>query len=259
MTDPRHRPGPLSAALVALALVVGWPLPGTADQHDDDALIGQAVYDQLKTGGQIVTESHYVPVLRSVGAKIEAAAQPHWFNERFYVIRGNAINAFSAPGGFVFVNEGLLRTINNADELANVLGHETAHLVLGHVQARSQVAQQRETILGGLALVLGQKNAGKVTTVANVSAYSFLNFSRQQEYAADELGAKLAAQAGYNPWGAVWFFKQLERVVGDAGYEQYVQEHPSTDDRIGKIEQFLHDNAATYARWKDQQPPTTGL
>jgi beta-barrel assembly-enhancing protease len=77
-----------------------------ADEHEDDAMIGQKVYDDLRAKLLIVDDSPYVPILRKVGAKIAKAAEPHWFNERFYVVRGNEINAFSAPGGFVFVNEG---------------------------------------------------------------------------------------------------------------------------------------------------------
>jgi predicted Zn-dependent protease len=264
VNDARYRFAARCGAVLLAAAValIGTAAPLAADQREDDAVLGQSVYDDLKAKLQIVDDSAYLPVLRKVGAKVAAAAQPHWFDERFYVVRGNEINAFSAPGGFVFVDEGLLRTLNNVDELANVLGHETAHLVLGHVQART-AQEQRKNILFGVGKVAVDKASHGVQNTFNAATkmgnYTFLNFTRTQEYAADELGAKLAAKAGYNPWGTVWFFKQLERVVGDSGYEQYVQEHPSTADRIGKVEQYLHDNAAAYQRWTNREPPTTSL
>jgi predicted Zn-dependent protease len=263
VNDTRHRFAVRClAAASSLALVLIASAPVRADQHDDDSALGQKVYDDLKVKLQIVDDSHYLPVLRRVGAKVALAAQPHWFEERFYVVRGNDVNAFSAPGGFVFVDEGLLRALNNVDELANVLGHETAHLVLGHVQAKATQAN-RTGIFAGVGKILTSKSSQGVQNTFDVATkmgnYSFLNFSRQQEFAADELGAKLAAQAGYNPWGTVWFFEQLQRLVGDSGYEQYVQQHPSTSDRVAKIEQYLHNNAAEYARWKNRQPPTTSL
>jgi predicted Zn-dependent protease len=152
--------------------------------------------------------------------------------------------------------------LNNVDELANVLGHETAHLVLGHVQAKTQ-QEHRKNVLFGLGKIMANKASQQTQNTfdaaTKVGNYTFLNFTRQQEYAADELGAKLAAKAGYNPWGTVWFFEQLERLVGDAGYEQYTQQHPSTADRIGKIEQYLHANSKDYARWHNRQPATTSL
>jgi predicted Zn-dependent protease len=226
--------------------------------------MGLGVYDDLKAKGQVAEGSPYLPILRRVGDRLSAAARPHWFTERFYVVRGNQINAFSAPGGYVFVNEGLLRTINSTDELANVLGHETAHLVLGHVQAKVQ-QQKRKNFLTNIGKALAgkgpQSSQGSQNTfdiATKMGNYSFLNFTRQQEYAADELGAKLAAKAGYNPWGTVWFFNDLGRLVGDAGFEQYVQEHPSTSDRTDRITHYLREGA-TFARWKNRPPTTTGL
>ena len=264
MTQTRFRF--IARTLAASAAAASAPLfaavPVRADDHEDDALLGQHVYDDLRTKMQIVDDSPYVSVLRSVGARVARAAEPHWFNERFYVVRGDNPNAFSAPGGFVFVNEGLLRAVNNVHELANVLGHETAHLVLGHVQGKLRQEQRKKTLLGVGGLFVKKESLGSQNTfdaATKMGNYSFLNFTRQQEYAADELGAKLAAKAGYNPWGTVWFFQHLERLVGDAGYEQYVQQHPSTSDRISKIERYLTDNAAQYARWKNRQPPGTSL
>ncbi|MDB5095234.1 MAG: peptidase Ste24p [Candidatus Eremiobacteraeota bacterium] len=248
------------AVTLAIGLATVCAAPAQADQSDDETM-GLGVYDDLKAKGQVVEGSPYLPILRRVGDRLSAAARPHWFTERFYVVRGNQINAFSAPGGYVFVNEGLLRTINNTDELANVLGHETAHLVLGHVQAKVQ-QQKRKSFLTNIGKALtGKGSTGSQNTfdaATQIGNYSFLNFTRQQEYAADELGAKLAAKAGYNPWGTVWFFNELGRLVGDAGYEQYVQEHPSTSDRTERIARYLRDGTA-YARWKNRPPTTTGL
>ncbi len=177
-------------------------------------------------------------------------------------MRGNEINAFSAPGGYVFVDEGLLRALNDQDELANVLGHETAHLVLGHVDAKNRQEKRKNFILNIGKVFAKQASPGAQNTfdtATKLGNYSFLNFSRQQEYAADELGAQLAAKARYNPWGTVWFFHQLERLVGDAGYEQYTQQHPSTRDRIERITKFLISHPASYGRWRNMAPATTGL
>jgi predicted Zn-dependent protease len=89
--------------------------------------------------------------------------------------------------------------------------------------------------------------------------YTFLNFSRQQEYAADQRGAYLAAKAGFNPWGTVWYFEELLRVAGDAGFEQYTQQHPSTSDRIARVEAYFKENPAVFGRWRNVMTSTAGL
>jgi predicted Zn-dependent protease len=91
------------------------------------------------------------------------------------------------------------------------------------------------------------------------SSYTFLNFTRQQEYEADQRGATLAAEAGYDPWGTVWFAREVQRLEGDAGYESYVQHHPSMSDRIKHIEAYFKAHPATFRRWSSVQPPGTGL
>lgn len=247
------------AATIALALASAGAAPARADQRDDAAL-GASVYEDLKAKSQVVEGSPYVPVLRRVGDRIAAAVRPRGFTERFYVVRGNEINAFCAPGGYVFVNEGLLRTVGNADELAGVLAHETAHLVLGHPQA--DMPHGKRGFIGSIGNVFSGKRArGSPNTfdlATKMGNYSFLNFTHEQEYAADALGAKLAAKAGYNPWGAVWFLGTIERLVGDVGFEQYVPQHPTASDRTDRIARELRADA-TLAHWKNHPPASTGL
>jgi predicted Zn-dependent protease len=257
------RPFGVAAATLAVALAFfGAGGAARADDHSQDAQVGKSVFDDLRAKKQIVTDSPYQAVLQRAGRRIARAAGPQWYVERFYVVKGASPNAFSAPGGYVFVNEALLRTAENEDELANVLGHETAHLVLGHVHAKLQ-QQQRQNVLLKIGHLFSKSTSTGATNTFNVAQaagnYTFLNFSRQQEYAADQRGAYLAAKAGYNPWGTVWYFQEVLRVVGDAGFEQYTQQHPSTSDRIARVEAYFKANPATFRRWHDVMTSTAGL
>ncbi|HEV3154888.1 MAG TPA: M48 family metalloprotease [Candidatus Baltobacteraceae bacterium] len=242
-----------------------WAVLGAAalaDTHADEAKMGRQVYSDLAGKDQIVRNSPYAAIVQNVGARIAAAAGHQWYRERFYIVRGNQMNAFSAPGGYVFVNEGLLRGIDNVDELANVLGHETAHLILGHVVARNKQAERRNmlTNIGHWfvnATSKGSQNTYNAATAA--STYTFLGFTRQQEYDADRTGALLAARAGFNPWGSVWFSAEVLRVQGDSGYEQYVQQHPSTNDRIAHLKAYFKSNPQMFARWPSRMPSSSGL
>ena len=247
------------AATMSLALK---PTLAAASEHSDDLALGQKVYNDLKTKDQIVFNSPFNAVLQQTGASIARAAGPQWYTERFYVVRGNQMNAFSAPGGYVFVNEGLLRNADNVDELACVLGHETAHLVLGHVSARNKVKERRDVLfkLGRMFSKNGSAGAQNTFNIAGQAGnYTFLGFDRQQEYEADRVGTTLAAKAGYNPWGAIWYFRETERLGSDAGFEQYVQQHPSTSDRISALERYFKKNPRRFAHWPSRMTNRGGL
>jgi len=245
-----------AGAFVALAALDG-TLPAAADDHSQELQIGAQVYNQLRSQNQILDTSSYYPILRSIGEKISAAAQPHWYTMNFIVVKGAQANAFSVPGGNIYVNEALLKNAENDDELANVLGHETGHLVLGHVMDRLHKAQTANVIGNILSIFI--RNADTATIVNMLGNYAFLNFSRAQEYQADHEGVILSSTAKYNPWGMIWFFRKLEKLYGDAGFEQYVQDHPSTNDRIARIEQFFKEDPTRFSAFADHMTSTSGL
>jgi len=231
-----------------------------ADDQSQERQIGQQVYSDQRNKGLILDSSPYYPVLRSIGAKISSAAQPHWWPMNLVVVKGNSANAFSVPGGWVYVNEALLHNAGNEAELANVIGHETGHIVLGHVMNRIHQAQTVNLAFGIASLFVHSAGAANTYTLAELVAnYGFLNFSRQQEYQADHEGVILSGRAGYNPWGMVWFFQKLEQLYGDAGFEQYVQDHPSTKDRVARIEAYFQSEPSQFAHWSRTPISTQGL
>ncbi len=245
------------AAMAAAFAMSGQTGPALADSHDQERQIGQQVYNDLRNKRQIIDDSPYYPVLRTVGRRISDAAQPHWYPLNFIIVKGKQANAFSVPGGYVYVNEALLHAAANQDELAAVLGHETGHLVLGHVMNRINQAQ-KFSLIGAIAGIFIRNP--NVANIANFALnYGYLNFNRSQEYQADHEGVILAAAAGFNPWGEVWFFRKLEKLYGNAGFEQYVQDHPAASDRIARIESFMRSDPAHFARWHDAMLISNGL
>ena len=245
---------------IALTTASAMALPAAAladDPHAQEKQIGQQVYSDLRSKNQIIDTSGYYPVLRAVGDKIAAANQPRWYNQNWLIVKGDQANAFSVPGGNIYVNEALLKNAENQDELASVLGHETGHLVLGHVMDRIHKAQTAQLVGNILSLFI--RSAGAFSLINFLGSYAFLNFSRAQEYQADHEGVILAAKAGYNPWGMVWFFQKLEKLYGNAGFEQYVQDHPATSDRISRIEAFFNSDPAQFGKWQNKMTSTSGL
>jgi predicted Zn-dependent protease len=244
---------------VALTTASALALPATAfaDEHDQERQIGQQVYTDLRNKNQILDTSPYYPILRAVGGKIAAVNQPRWYPQNWIVVKGAQANAFSVPGGNIYVNEALLKNAENEDELASVLGHETGHLVLGHVMDRIHKAQTAQIVGGILGIFI--HNQGTYDLVNFLGSYAFLNFSRAQEYQADHEGVILAGKAAYNPWGMVWFFQKLTKLYGDSGFEQYVQDHPATSDRISRIEQFFNSDPTQFGKWQNKMTSTAGL
>jgi predicted Zn-dependent protease len=251
--------GARSLALSAAALAA-MPALARADDHAQERSIGDQVYADQRKQGTIIDESPYYGVLHRVGARISNAAAPHWYTMKWVIVKGKQANAFSVPGGWVYVNEALLKQAENEEELASVLGHETGHLVLGHVMNRLKQAQNLNMLFTIASLFVHTQGAANVFNLAEFGAsYGFLNFSRQQEYQADHEGVILTNLAAYNPWGMVWFFKKLQKLYGDVGFEQFVQDHPSSKDRIARIEAYFRSDPTAYARWPSTMYNTAGL
>ncbi len=248
------------AVIAFMAAAWALPRPGSADSQAQERQIGQQVYNDMLGHGLIVTRSPYYAALRTVGQRISYAARPLSFTMNFVIIKGNGVNAFSAPGGNVYVTEGLLRTVDNADELAAVLGHETGHLVLGHIASAMKTQKRMSAVSRFMQRLVHNKGSQNTATIAGiVGNYGFLNFSRDQEYAADQKGVDLAARAGYNPYGTLWFFQDVAQLYGDAGFEQYVQQHPSNKDRTSRVERYIKSNTKKFGRASPTLRVTSGL
>src|SRR5690606_30748135 len=120
------------------------------------------------------------------------------------ILDSPVVNAFAAPGGYIFLTRGILAYIgNDADALANVLGHEIAHVE--HKHGMSTIGRQL-----GLSLVFQllfgnqqQVNEGIYNAAVIVTQLISLGWSREQEHESDDLGQRLAFAAGYDPMGMV--------------------------------------------------------
>lgn len=139
-----------------------------------------------------------------------AANQPH-LRYSAVILNSPAVNAFAMPDGQVFLTRGLLALANDEAELAAVIAHEMAHVEAQHTKARMEQASTALLASRVVMNVVGDTRAAQATLVAN--ALSLASFSRAQEMSADESGIRMAAQAGYDPYGAARFLENLERAA----------------------------------------------
>ena len=165
---------------------------------------------------------------------------------RVYIIRNPYFNASMTANGVMQVWTGLLLRVSSEDELAAVLGHELAHYTQLHTLERLHSIRDSMTtgsVLDfGLILLTGVPlPVGQLVAVANVMA-----FSREQEEEADLLGVKFMAQAGYDPSAAVRVWNMIVEEEENAAVKSgepgfFSKTHPSTDDRIEKLETFIKE------------------
>ncbi|MEO7787513.1 MAG: M48 family metalloprotease, partial [Sphingomicrobium sp.] len=135
---------------------------------------------------------------------------------RFTTLNSPTENAFSVPGGYVYITRQLMGLMSDEAELAFVLGHETGHVAADHSRTR-QKASTRGSILGVLGAivggVIGNNPFGSLISqgLQRYGQLATLSFSRQQEYEADQLGIRYIAQAGYDPTAGATMLDALTR------------------------------------------------
>jgi len=181
-----------------------------------------------------------------VGQKLAKVSDRPTVDYDFTVLDHDLINAFAAPGGYIFVTRGLLENISDEAELAMVLGHEIAHVAALHgVQMiQKEMGQNALTILGtiGTALVAGPEAMIMVNQTGNLfSALYLLGYSREKELEADNLGLQYMLRAGYDPHAALRFLNELEKEDDKSlkGWDLYFRTHPATTERIDIIRHMI--------------------
>jgi predicted Zn-dependent protease len=188
---------------------------------------------------QIVRDPAVVAYVNGIGQRIVARLDsPQPFEYRFSVVNDGSINAFAVPGGFVYLNSGLLLRVGNDAELAGVLGHEIGHSHAHHVVRQQEKSQfLNYAALAGMLLSVVHPAIGAAAMGA--SATGQLKYQREFEQEADYLGIRYMRAAGYDPHGMVSFMKRLweeQRTMPIDQIPPYMLSHPLTDERITNLE-----------------------
>lgn len=244
-------------SLVATAGVAPFLHAVPADAAIDEPAVGREVFAQLREDGELLFDSPFYEHLNEIGSVIaQTSASRYPYPIRYYIVRGDNANAFSVPGGNIYVNEPLLRLAKNRDELAGVLAHETGHMVLHHVAQRMAALQKKNTA-ASVGSILAQIVLGPLAGAAidygsqYAVAGSDAAQSRHIEAQADEEGARIMAATGqYNPYGLIWFFQIMTETYGP-GQNSFLRDHPIDEARITDLEHQFAANPAVFGKYKD--------
>src|SRR5437867_1766816 len=207
--------------------------------YEEEQSIGQAIALQVvaRYGGlsEQVDLTRYVNL---VGRAVALTCDRPEIAYHFAILNHDSINAFAAPGGYVFVTRGLLGQVRNEAELAAVLGHEIAHISQKHIleviQRSKQVAGVTEA---GLAYANQNPEAFKGLIDGAVKKLLDEGLDQDKETQADALGDVFAARVGYDPTAYLTLLNRLRALKGDD--KAFFKTHPNFSTRINAVQEVI--------------------
>jgi predicted Zn-dependent protease len=213
---------------------------------EDERKLGREFYDQMEEHHLILKNEVLNGYVAKIGNLIQAQANKVPFEFHFVIIDSNAINAFNTPGGYVYINKGLISAAENEAELAAVIAHELGHANARHVA--DMIEKSKKLNVATLAAIIaGAFLGGGGEATAAIAAFSVagasslsLKFSRAHEEEADRLGLGYLVAAGYHPAAMSDFLRILKRYeYYSRSMPSYLQTHPGTDVRIFYIDSLI--------------------
>jgi Zn-dependent protease with chaperone function len=241
-------------ALLALAClaVVPAPLLGQAPQfkpgfnlfsHDQDIQVGKESVAEIEKQVPLVKDAKVVQYVSTLGHRLVGFAPGNTdYPWTFKVVNSQDINAFALPGGFVYVNRGVLEAADDEAQVAGVMAHEIGHVVMRHgthQASQAMLAQMPLAILGGVLGQSGSLTAQLAQLGIGLGVNSLmLKNSRSAESQADQVGTYILYHAGYDPHAMAQFFDIIQKKYPQRTIE-FFSDHPNPENRIAKVDALI--------------------
>lgn len=249
----KHLGRSISAAFVLLAVTMlpfaaiaqtTVKMPKNKYKVQQDIEMGNKAAQQVDQQFPILNDQQAQDYVERVGEKLVAAIpqafrQPA-FDYRFKVVNARDINAFALPGGPMYVNRGMIEAAKNEGEMAGVMAHEISHVALRHATAQQTKVNSPLNQILGIGAILGGAilgGEGGAQLGQMVVAGHFLKYSREYETQADILGARIMADAGYDPRDLANMFQTIAGQSGGGRTPEWLSSHPDPGNRFQKINQ----------------------
>ena len=234
----------VAAVGVTLLFAAGCASAGGVSTQQEVQLGAQEA-QQVNAQLPMLNDAEIDQYVNALGTDIASRTSRSDLSWHFAVVNTSDVNAFALPGGYIYVNRGVLERASNASELAGVLGHEIEHVVRRHsVKQMAQVQNANVGVALGCALAGICDNPAAQAAVNVAGGAYFAKNSRADEVQADEGGFQNMMRAGYNPRGMLTFFDKLLQEEqssggGQGGVSAWFADHPGTQDRIADIQRML--------------------
>ncbi|MBD9427225.1 M48 family metalloprotease [Pseudomonas sp. PDM15] len=216
--------------------------------QDEELVIGASTAELLLKQAPLLDNAGVQAYVNQVGRWVALNSERPDLPWRFGVLDSSVVGAYAAPGGYVFITSGMLVQMNSEAELAGVLAHEVAHVVQKHhLEAIKQKAGAGLLAnVSRFALQASQASSSAPTSTDPASTQKFdqlvtnlytRGLDRGDEYEADEMGAVIAARAGYDPYGLANVLQGLGTMKqDDATLVTFLKVHPNIGDRLKQLE-----------------------
>ncbi|MBW8307090.1 MAG: M48 family metalloprotease [Thiobacillus sp.] len=203
---------------------------------EEENRIGRQISGNLLGAVPLVRDNKLQNYVNLVGNWVALQSGRQEVTWHFGVLDTEAINAFAAPGGYIFVTKGLYRLLNTEAELAGVLGHEIAHVTQKH---HLKVLKQ-SSLIGALGQAASSKAKGSDQVVQNLigngAEIMARGLDKNAEHEADRVGMVYAARAGYDPWGLPSVLQDMAALpAGDNRTSLLYKTHPHPADRLAAL------------------------
>jgi predicted Zn-dependent protease len=232
------------AAVLALSVMSAAPAAAVnLFSVQQDVQAGRQAASQVERQMPILRDSQATGYVNAIVRRLAAHAPGPEFPYQVKIVNSKEINAFALPGGYLYVNRGLINAVRTEGELAGVLAHEIAHVAERHGTEQATKAYGAQAALPILGRILGGRDRRmglpeQIIGSLGVNA-AFMKFSRNAEHEADRVGAEMMARAGYDPMEMASFFDvlQAKRRSNPNAVSQFFSSHPQPADRSARIRQ----------------------
>ena len=203
----------------------------------DDIKLGQQVAQEAEKGLTLINDREVTTYIATLGQRlVSKAPNENKFPFTFKVVNDREINAFALPGGPVYVNRGAIEAADNEAQIAGVIGHEIAHVVLRHGTNQAS----KSDLFGGVAGAIGGLFGGRTGQLASAGGalaanMTLLRYSRDAESQADLMGTQILYDLGYAPRAMAEFFDKLAKEHKGSSMEQFFSNHPIPENRVAKV------------------------
>ncbi|MDH5405661.1 MAG: M48 family metallopeptidase [Candidatus Aminicenantes bacterium] len=213
---------------------------------EEEIKLGEGFSEEVEKDNPILKDQLITRYVDEMGQNIARHSKQPDIPYHFKVVDTKAVNAFALPGGYIYINRGLLELVDDDSELAGVMAHE-----IGHVAARHGTKQlSKQLVLAGILIgaseAIGRKSEkwGAITQVAGSLGFflGMMKYSRDDEREADWLAINEIYLAEYNPEGMVTLFDKFKKLHKQtpSRFEQFFLSHPNADERIKNMSRELN-------------------
>ena len=221
------------AALLALSCAIS---------QQQEVELGANTAAQISTELPLIRDAAVVNYITALGNQLAGVTDQRNLDWHFAVVDSREVNAFAVPGGWIYVNRGLVERASSMSELAGVLGHEIGHVTRRHSVQQMQQGQGANVGLTLLCTLTKMCESGATQAAINVGGSAlFAKFSRSDESEADAEGVATTIKAGISPSGIPSMFRILlsERQSNPGALDAFFATHPLEETRIKETEALI--------------------